>query len=176
MPDGSRETESGPGLRKQFQPRRLAFDTSSQTESNPGSNTMTFAGHDAKASLPPGYNGYQVVHIDPNSLSVVESKSFANTSRYLYDMADYINSVRTGGDYVAVQNIGPTKPFVDTAAAGAVADALAATGANPHLFQFGINKRYAFLGGAGAQAQRGRTIELRAILVDDTTNSTRTAR
>jgi hypothetical protein len=166
MPDGSVEQASG-ALRFRFQPERLAFNTRAQSTAN--TNRMTIAGQSVDASLPQGQSGFHVVELDPRDLSIVNNYAYASFEPG--SVAAAIDAARGRSNYVAVQTIGAMSPGTDPemqAWWGRVADALAAMGANPDLFNR-VNGSYAFFG--GPPLTRGEVAQSSSAVVVDPTSS-----
>jgi hypothetical protein len=152
MPDA---VKAGDAFRFRFQPERPAFDTSaSHTQTT---NTMTVRGQRFDAALPEGATGgFQVVTFDPIDLTPRDHKVFGTNGdpQRGYDvngrafMALFLDASR--GLHVAVQSIGHVAPGpfeANVSSWSNLGQALAAHGANPHIFNT-VDGSYAFFGGS----------------------------
>jgi hypothetical protein len=186
MPDAVKD---GYAFRFRFQPERPAFDTSSS--STPATNTMTVRDQHVDAALPAGATGgFQVAIIDPIDFAVVNQAVFATNgvadpATGLSAMAKFLNDNAGLRYHIAVQSIGqvvpppaPTVPPLEGVlppqyepgpslrAWYDVGSALAAYGANPHIFNT-VDGSYAFLGGPELHKSEGADSSS-AVVIDPT--------
>ncbi len=170
MASGAADTSTGK-QRMRFQPLALSFNTSQTATSS--RNIMSF-GRPARATDEPpvtvdsndtsdsyifsnGVRGFHVVELDPRDLSVVNNEVYESNGDpsgaqfSVQAMADFIDTVRGRGNYVAVQSVG-RGVGPDSGNNGAWADltlSLSRMGANPDLLNRlqSTTSSYAFFGG-----------------------------
>ncbi|HYF25151.1 MAG TPA: hypothetical protein VD931_05380 [Baekduia sp.] len=172
-------TSEGDKALYRFQPLRLSYDTKSGPFF-PGTNSMTIAGvTTADAQIPDGTGGFHVVEVDPRDMGIVGDNNRVFVTNRSYDpeksdetldaMSRLLSDIRTRGNFAAVQSIG--KVGYKTREWGAVSDALAKLGANPHGFNFldpDHNPGFAFFG--GPPLSRDRVAESTSNLLAGTTS------
>jgi hypothetical protein len=175
MPDAT--SDSSGAARFRFRPERVAFDTSSSSTAN--TNTMTLGDRRLDAALPAGATGgFQLVMFDPIDLSVYDNEVYATNGvadpvSGLTAMANLLTGVTGPPQHVAVQSIGrvaPSPNHGDPAfnAWYDLSQALAAYGANPHIFNT-VDRSYAFLG--GSTLERGEVLDSSSAFVIDPTKN-----
>jgi hypothetical protein len=174
MPDAT--TDASGAARFRFSPARAAFDTSSNPTS--ARNTMTVGDKHLDATLPAGATGgFQLVMFDPIDLSIYDNEVYATNgvadpASGLTAMADLLTGVTGPRPHLAVQSIGrvATPGEGDPAfnAWYALSQALAANGANPHIFNT-LDGSYAYLG--GSTLERTEVLDSSsAVVIDPTKN------